>query len=141
MNEMNEQFNEEIFQGKTFSDLLKDIYVNVQKKTQQISDLVAELKPLCKNTGDATLIMPLVKDFVDTDVRNNEQLVKMAAVIQRVLQPNKNESASNSILTPEEEAQLRAAYDEIVTPLNTTKATTTIVNNTTGSNDQVPQSL
>ena len=51
----------ELFKGKTFSELMKDVYDNSKKKERQINLLIAELKPLIKNVGDATLIVPLIK--------------------------------------------------------------------------------
>ena len=52
--------NKEIFKGKTFSDLLKEIYDNSTKKEKQINSLIQELRPLVKNIGDATVIVPLI---------------------------------------------------------------------------------
>ena len=51
-----------IFGDKKFSDLLKEIYDNQKKKEKQISTLISELKPLIENIGDATLIVPLIKE-------------------------------------------------------------------------------
>ena len=74
----------ELFKGKSFSDILKDIHDNSKKKDRQINLLIAELKPLIKNIGDATIIVPLIKEYLDISVRNDEHLVKLAAVAQRL---------------------------------------------------------
>ena len=75
----------ELFKGKTFSELMKDVYDNSKKKERQINLLIAELKPLIKNVGDATLIVPLIKEYLEVGVKNDEQLIKMATIVQRAL--------------------------------------------------------
>ena len=83
---MHEEF--ELFKGTTFSDLLKDIYHNSKKKDRQINTLIHELQPLIKNLGDATVIVPLIKEYLDVSVKNDEHLVKLAAVVQRLVGSN-----------------------------------------------------
>ena len=94
----------EIFGSKKFSDLLKDIYDNQKKKDRQINLLIADLKPLITNIGDAALLVPVIKDYMEVSVKNDEHLVKMAAVVQRMVN-NKGEEG-NSFLTDEEKDAL-----------------------------------
>ena len=61
--------NEEIFEGKSFNGLLKDIYDNSREKEKQIKILIKELQPLIKNIGDATVIVPLIKEYLDVAVK------------------------------------------------------------------------
>lgn len=97
-------FDTEIFGSKKFSDLLKDIYDNQKKKDRQINLLIADLKPLITNIGDAALLVPVIKDYMEVSVKNDEHLVKLAAVIQRMVS-TKNEEG-NSFLTDEEKDAL-----------------------------------
>lgn len=97
-------FDTEIFGSKKFSDLLKDIYDNQKKKDRQINLLIADLKPLITNIGDAALLVPVIKDYMEVSVKNDEHLVKMAAVVQRMVS-NKGEEG-NSFLTDEEKDAL-----------------------------------
>jgi len=94
MQDHDEIFDVTVFGKKTFSDLLKDIYSNSKQKEKQITILIEELRPLVKTIGDATVIIPLIKEFVDVGVKNDELLVKMAAIIQRSIQA-KNHFASS----------------------------------------------
>jgi hypothetical protein len=87
-------FDTEIFGSKKFSDLLKDIYDNQKKKDRQINLLIADLKPLITNIGDAALLVPVIKDYMEVSVKNDEHLVKMAAVVQRMVS-NKGEEGSS----------------------------------------------
>ena len=105
--------NKEIFKGKTFSDLLEDIYVTSKKKEQQINALIRELKPMIKNIGDATIVVPLIKEYMEVSVKNDEHLVKMAAVVQRAMSRAGSTSEENVLLTKEEKKQLIATVQEL----------------------------
>jgi len=94
-----------IFGKKKFSDLLKEIYDNQKKKEAQISALIGELKPLISDIGDATLIVPLIKEYMELGIKNDEQLVKMATIVQRALASGKSED-ENFGMTEEEKQQL-----------------------------------
>ena len=104
-------FNEEIFGNKKFSDLLKDIYDHQKKKDRQINLLIADLKPMLNNISDAAILVPAIKDFMEVGVKNDEHLVKLAAVIQRAMADKSEESSS--FLTDEEKEALLKGIDEI----------------------------
>tara|TARA_R110000851_G_scaffold135083_3_gene270521 strand:- start:643 stop:1017 length:375 start_codon:yes stop_codon:yes gene_type:complete len=106
---MHEEF--ELFKGTTFSDLLKDIYHNSKKKDRQINTLIHELQPLIKNLGDATVIVPLIKEYLDVSVKNDEHLVKLAAVVQRLVGSN-TKSDGDGMLDEDEKKQLLAIAQE-----------------------------
>ncbi len=99
------QLDNIIFKGKKFSDLLEEIHNNHKKKETQISSLIQELKPLIKSPQDATLLVPLLKEYLDVGVKNDEQLIKMATIIQRALATGKSEEDGFG-MTEEEKAQL-----------------------------------
>jgi hypothetical protein len=94
-----------IFGKKKLSDIFQEIYNNQKKKEEQISALINELKPLINDIGDATLVVPLIKEYMDLAIRNDEALIKMATIVQRAL--NSEASESNDFgMTEEEKAQL-----------------------------------
>jgi len=103
-------FDSEIFGNKKFSDLLKDIYDNQKKKDRQINLLIADLKPLIQNISDAAILVPVIKDYMEVSVKNDEHLVKMAAVIQRMVS-NKNEEGSSFLTDEEKESLLNQIKD------------------------------
>jgi len=110
-------FDIEIFKGKKFSDLMKDIYSNSSKKDRQINMLIGELRPLIKNIGDATVIVPLIKEYLEVGVKNDEHLVKLAAVVQRLVSTNNRvqaETGNSWMLSEEEKKQLLGELEEIV---------------------------
>ena len=100
-----------IFGKKKFSDILNEIYDNQKKKEQQISGLISELKPLISDIGDATLIVPLIKEYMEIGVRNDEQLIKMATIIQRALNNSSNEDSLG--ITEAEKEELMAELDKL----------------------------
>ena len=100
-----------VFGNKKFSDILQEIYENQTTKKQQISILIAELKPLIQEIGDATLIVPLIKEYLEISVKNDEQLIKMATIIQRAVQ-NTGIDGEFSI-TEEEKQELLAEMDKL----------------------------
>ena len=100
-----------IFGNKKFSDLLAEIYENQKKKEKTISGLVRELKDLVNDVSDATVIVPLIANYLEIGVKNDEHLVKLAAVIQRATS-NKQEETS-SFLTDEEKEALLKGIQEI----------------------------
>jgi tRNA splicing ligase len=101
-----------VFGKKTFSSILEEIYDNQKKKDKQISALINELKPLISDIGDATLIVPLIKEYLEISVKNDEQLIKMATIIQRALNSTSTEDGGFGI-SDEEKAQLLAEIDKI----------------------------
>jgi hypothetical protein len=109
-------FDVEIFKGKSFSDLMKDIYSNSSKKDRQINMMIGELRPLIKNVGDATVIVPLIKEYLEVGVKNDEHLVKLAAVVQRLVSTSSKvqaETGNSWMLSDEEKKQLMGELDEI----------------------------
>lgn len=74
----------ELFEGKTLSDLFKEIYDNSADKRTQIKTLVGSLSPLIQGIGDATILVPLIKEYLEIGVKNDEQLVKLAQIVQRL---------------------------------------------------------
>jgi len=98
----------ELFKGTTFSDLMRDVYHNSKKKSRQIDTLIQELQPLVKNVGDATVIVPLIAEYLEVSVRNDDALVKLTSIVQRLVSANgKGEEDGNEFgLTDEERKRL-----------------------------------
>jgi len=112
--------NFEIFKGTSFSDLMKDIYHNSKKKERQINTLIQELQPMIKNIGDATVIVPLIKEYLDVAVRNDDALVKLASVVQRLVQSeNKVSGESEFGLSDDERKQLLDVAEQQIIDIQT----------------------
>lgn len=103
-----------IFKEKRFSDLLEEIYDNQKRKEKQISGLISELRPLISDTGDATIIVPLIKEYMEIGVKNDEQLIKIATILQRIFQ-NQDSGAEGFGISDEERDQLMREIENITT--------------------------
>ena len=101
------------FKDKSFSDLLEDVYDNVKTKRTQIDVLINELKPFMKNIGDAAVIVPLIKEYMEVTVKNDEHIVKVVAVIQRLISTGMRGTDDSDILTEAEKEQLLHELDEV----------------------------
>ena len=98
--------NDEIFKGTTFADLMSDVYHNSKKKDRQINQLIAQLQPLIKNASDATIIVPLIKEYLDVAVKNDDHLVKLTAIVQRYISTKQTISGADGLLSDGEKQQL-----------------------------------
>ena len=94
---------DEIFKGKTLSDLMKEVYDNHNKKKRQIEILIEELKPLVTTITDATLLVPLIKEYLELGLKNDDQLVKLANLAQKLTTVS---NGSSDIMTDAEKDAL-----------------------------------
>jgi cytochrome c551/c552 len=104
----------ELFPGKNLSGLFKDIYDNQQNKKQRISELIAEMKKVIRHAGDMAVIGPIIKDLVDTSVKNDDALIKMAAIAQRIIGAQHKAEGDAGFLSDEEKEQLLKQLDETI---------------------------
>jgi hypothetical protein len=80
-----------LFGNTSLADLFKQIHRNNKDIDKQINELIDNIKPLAtSNAGSAVMLMPTVKDLIDVNVKNNEQLIKMAGIAQRAATVNAN---------------------------------------------------
>ena len=107
----------ELFDGTSFSDLMRDVYHNSKKKSRQIDSLIQELRPMIKNVGDATVMVPLIKDYLEVSVKNDDALVKLAAIVQRIVSASAKDDDGNEFGMSDEERRrlLEEAEEEIKT--------------------------
>ena len=105
-------FDQVIFKKKKFSDILEEIYKDTKVKEKQVNQLIAELKPLIQDTGDATLVVPLIKEYLEIGVKNSDNLIKMAAICQRLM-AKQVEVSDGALINEEEKAALLSAIDDI----------------------------
>jgi altronate dehydratase len=105
-------FEQKIFGQKTFSDILKNIYDNSKEKEKQIKDLISGLKPLISDTQSALMVVPLIKEYLDISVKNDDSLIKMAGIVQRAMANSKN-GGDGDFLSEAELEQLRGEIQNI----------------------------
>jgi hypothetical protein len=98
--------NDELFKGTSFADLMSDVYHNSKKKDRQINQLISQLQPLIRNASDATIIVPLIKEYLDVAVKNDDHLVKLTAIVQRYISTKQTISGADGLISDEEKQEL-----------------------------------
>jgi len=104
----------EIFEGKTLSDVFKDIYDNTERNKEQLEVLMKEVVGFIKDGDTAVQIIPMLKEYLEINVKNDEQLVKIAGIVQRIVATeNKAGSEDEFGLSEAEKEQLMAAVNDV----------------------------
>jgi len=104
----------EVFEGKTLSDIFKDIYDNSNKNKQQLEVLMKEVVGFIKDGDTAVQIIPMLKEYLEINVKNDEQLVKLATIVQRIATQTKTSNAEDEFgITDKEKEQLLASIQEV----------------------------
>jgi hypothetical protein len=105
----------ELFEGKSLSSLFKDIYDNSKHNKAQLEVLVKEVAGFIKDGDMAVQLIPMIKEYLEINVKNDEQLVKLATVVQRLIAAeNKGGSEAEFGLSDKEKEQLLTSIDEVV---------------------------
>lgn len=99
-------FETEIFDGKTLSDMFSDVYKNTDKKREQINQFVSSMVKLIRTPEDAAVLGPVIKDFLDVNVKNDEHIVRLVQIAQRLVSVSSKSSSDSMILSEEEKNQL-----------------------------------
>ena len=113
----------EIFEGKTLSDVFKDIYDNSKTNKQQLEVLMKEVVGFIKDGDTAVQIIPMLKEYLEINVKNDEQLVKLATIVQRITAAEKriSDSGDEFGLSESEKEQLMSAIESDVQDLQIKK--------------------
>ena len=113
----------EIFEGKTLSDVFKDIYDNSHTNKKQLEVLMKEVVGFIKDGDTAVQIIPMLKEYLEINVKNDEQLVKLATIVQRITAAEKRVSDSGEEfgLSEAEKEQLMNAIESDIQELQIKK--------------------
>ena len=106
--------DKEIFKGKSFQDLTKDIYKNTTDRKKQIDLLISEIHGFITTIDDVVMVAPIIKEYMDVAVKNDEHLVKLAGVIQRIIAKSSGGDEESLLLTDAEKEDLITALQEDV---------------------------
>jgi len=105
----------EIFEGKSLSSLFEDIYKNSKTNKTQLELLVKEVASFIKDGDMAVQLIPMIKEYLEINVKNDEQLVKLAQVVQRLIAAESRSGAEGEfLLTDREKEQLVKDLDSVV---------------------------
>ena len=107
----------EIFEGKTFQDLTKDIYQNTINKKKQIDLLISEIHGFITTIDDVVMVAPIIKEYMEVSVKNDEHLVKLAGVLQRIISKSQGDSDEIMLLSDSEKEELMGTLQDVVDDL------------------------
>jgi len=97
-----------LFDDKSFADLMRDVYTNTKKKESQIKGLVDQLSGMVNTLSEASMMVPLIKEYLEISVKNDDNLVRLTGIIQRLLVTADRGKTEELGLTEEERQQLLA---------------------------------
>ncbi len=99
----------EVCDGKSFKDLCKDVIDRSASKKDQLDTLISDIRDIIKTPNDVQSFMPRIKELLEVGVKNDEQIIKLAAVVQR-LQSTQVEIPEDMVgLTDDDKEQLMQA--------------------------------
>ena len=112
---MEKDFN--IFDDKKFSDLSKEIYENSKLKKTQIDLFIQEVHSYIQGIEDIAIVGPVLKELFDVAVKNDDNLLKLATVIQRIMNKQADIVDDASLLTDDEKQELMDTLEEAAADL------------------------
>ena len=112
---MEKDFN--IFGDKKFSDLSKEIYENSKLKKTQIDLLIQEVHSYIQGIEDIAIVGPVLKELFDVAVKNDDNLLKLATVIQRIMNKQFDLTEDTSLLSDDEKQELMDSLEEAASSL------------------------
>ena len=130
----------EIFEGKTFQDLTKDIYENTTKRKVQIDLLISEIHGFIQTIDDVVMVAPIIKEYMDTAVKNDEHLVKLAGVLQRIISKSNGAGDESMLLSDSEKDELMATLQDTVDDLEQEQSRLEGIKNKTINNPNITES-
>ena len=107
----------EIFKGKTFQDLTKDIYENTTNKKKQIDLLISEIHGFITTIDDVIMVAPIIKEYMEVSVKNDEHLVKLGGVLQRIISKSSGANEESMLLSDSEKDELMSTLQDTVNDL------------------------
>lgn len=102
-----------VFEGKSLSDVFKDIYDNSTTNKKQLDILIKEIVGFIKDGDTAVQLIPAVKEYLEIKVKNDEQLVKMASIVQRLVSSENKGSEDEFGLSDREKEQLVGSIEKV----------------------------
>ena len=106
-----------IFGDKNFSDLSREIYENSKLKKTQIELLVQEVHGYIQGIEDIAIVGPILKELLDVGVKNDDNLLKLASVIQRIMSKHQIDDSDVGLLSEDEKEELMNSLEEAATEL------------------------
>ena len=110
-----------LFGDKNFSDLSEEIYNNTKLKKTQIDLLIQEVHGYIQGIEDIAIVGPIIKELMDVGIKNDDNLVKLATLYQRIMSKQPIDDSDVGLLSEEEKEQLMASLEDVAEDLQKKK--------------------
>jgi hypothetical protein len=110
-----------LFGDKNFSDLSEEIYNNTKLKKTQIDLLIQEVHGYIQGIEDIAIVGPIIKELMDVGIKNDDNLVKLATLYQRIMSKQTVDDSDVGLLSEEEKEQLMASLEDVADDLQKKK--------------------
>ena len=98
-----------IFGDKNFSDFSEEIYKNTKEKKTQIDLLIQEVHGYIQGIEDIAVVGPIIKELMEAGIKNDDNLVKLATIYQRIMSKAPVDGGDVTLLSEEEKEELMAS--------------------------------
>ena len=115
-----------IFGDKNFSDLSQEIYENSKLKKTQIELLVQEVHGYIQGIEDIAVVGPILKELLDVGVKNDDNLLKLATVFQRIMMKSGKDESDIGLLSDDEKQQLMDSLEDAASDIQKKQDETSI---------------
>ncbi len=116
-----EEQSKEIFEGKTISDLAKEIYNKHKEQDEALKSRINQLGDMVESPGDAIVIVPMLKGYFDSSLKNDEVLMKMLQIFQKQEEKKAAGAEDSSLLTEKDIQQLFSEVSSYTVSASDTK--------------------
>jgi hypothetical protein len=80
--------------------------------------MIESLRKLIKNVGEATVIAPIIRDLIDSSIKNDDHLIKLATIAQRLAAAEAKGIGEDGWLSEHEKAQLLTELEDTVNEID-----------------------
>lgn len=87
----------DVFDGKSLQDLLEEIHKSTIDKHTLIRGIILDIKTHIKSMDDLVCLAPILKDYIDVLIRNDEHLIKIGTIVQRIISAENYSKGGGSV--------------------------------------------
>ncbi len=108
--------DKEIFKDYTVQDLFEQIVNNSRETRMALKDIIKDISERVKDTVDLQILSPEISDYMNTLVKNDEILLKLANIVAKSEINKSGEQNGQITLTPQQKQQLIKSVNQDMKP-------------------------
>ncbi len=74
-----------MFGNTSLADLLSQIHTNTRIKNRTIESRIQEMSKLTSTVNDLVIVAPIIREYLDIAVKNDQHLIKLAEVVHKFM--------------------------------------------------------